>query len=140
MIRAVVVAFLLVLAVCADSASAQGLQARADEIRAAMDARDFERAEQLVRALRSTDPQGFTRNNYDYLLARLAERRGAGAEAAALYLGVLNRNSILAQYALRRLAFIAQSAGDLALERQYLTRLVSTYPSSVLVSTARDRL
>jgi soluble lytic murein transglycosylase len=135
MIRAVIVVFFLAVV-----AHAQSLQSRADEIRAAMDARDFDRAEQLARSLKASDPSAFTRNNYDYLLARLAERRGARAEATALYLGVLNRNSILAQYALNRLALIARATGDLALERQYLTRLTAVFPSSSLTSSARDRL
>lgn len=140
MIRAVVAALFLLLAAGGASASAQSLQSRADEIRAAMEARDFDRAEHLVQSLRASDPAAFTRNNYDYLLARLGERRGAAASAIALYLGVLNRNSILAQYALNRLALIARSAGDLALERQYLTRLLTVFPSSSLASSARDRL
>src|ERR1044071_103286 len=101
-----VVFFLLIL--FAPAARAQNLQARAGEIRAAMDTRDFERAEQLVRDLRAADSAGFARNNYDYLLARLLERRGARAEAAALYLGLLSRNSLVSEYALWHLAEIAR--------------------------------
>src|SRR5207302_3099835 len=118
----------------------QSLQARADEIRAAMDGRDFERAEQFVRDLRAASPAAFASNNYDYLLARLAERRGARAEAAALYLGLLNRNSVLSEYALWHLSQIARAASDLALERQYLTRLLAAYTASALTSTVRNRL
>jgi soluble lytic murein transglycosylase len=105
-----------------------------------MEARNFERAESLVRQLRERDSAAFTRNNYDYLLARLAQRRGATTEAAALYLALINRKSPLAQYSLWHLASIARSAGDLALERQYLTRLVAAYPSSALTGRARDRM
>src|SRR5437764_1302134 len=86
-------AVLVLFITFAPAASAQTLQARANEIRAAMDVRDFERAEQLTRDLRAASPSAFAHNNYDYLLARLAERRGASAEAAALYLGLLSRNS-----------------------------------------------
>jgi soluble lytic murein transglycosylase-like protein/TolA-binding protein len=124
----------------APAASAQTLQARANEIRAAMDARDFERAEQLVRDLRATAQADFARNNYDYLLARLAERRGERAEAAALYLGLLSRNSLLSEYALWHMAQMARAANDLASERQYITRLLAAHPASALIAAARSRL
>lgn len=139
MLRFVVAAFFLLIAFVL-TANAQDIQTRANQIRATMDARDFERTEQLVRELRRSDPSAFTTNNYDYLLARLAERRGAHAEASSLYNALLGRNSILAQYALNRLAGLARLSGDLALERQYLTRLTTSYPSSPLASSARERL
>jgi soluble lytic murein transglycosylase-like protein/TolA-binding protein len=138
MLRLLLVVFVFFITLA--PANAQSLQARADQIRAAMDGRDFDRAEQLVRALRATDASAFTRNNYDYLLARLAERRGARAEAATLYLGLLNRNSLLAEYALWHLAVIARAADDLALERQYITRLLAAHPASTLTAAARSRL
>src|SRR5882762_2370012 len=122
------------------TAEAQNLQAKANDIRAAMDARDFERAESFVRQFRASDPSAFIGNNYEYLLARLLERRGARSEASALYLGLLNRNSILNQYALWHLAILAKQSEDLALERQYITRLLVSYPSSALASRARERL
>src|SRR4051812_46535157 len=118
-------AILLLLIGFAPAAPAQNLQARAGEIRAAMDTRDFERVEQLVRDLRAAQPAAFTRNNYDYLLARLAQRRGARAEATALYLGLLSRNSLVSEYALWHLAEMARGASDLALERQYIMRLLA---------------
>ena len=121
-------------------ANAQSPQGKANEIRAAVDARDFQRAEALARDLRATDPATFARNNYDYLLARLLERRGARSEASAIYLGLLERRSILNQYALWHLALLAKTSGDLALERQYITRLLVSYPSSALASRARERL
>jgi soluble lytic murein transglycosylase len=120
--------------------NAQALQNKANEIRAAMDSRDFARAEALVLALRTSDETAFKNNNYDYLLARLLERRGARTEAAAIYLTLLDRSSSLAQYSLWHLALIAKDSGDLALERQYITRLLVSFPASVLASTARERL
>lgn len=140
MIFRLLVAVLVFFITFAPVAGAQTLQARANEIRAWMDSRDFERAEQAVRDLRVADAAAFARNNYDYLLARLAERRGASAEAMALYLGLLNRNSLLADYALWHLAGMARAASDLALERQYLTRLLAAYRSSALTIAARNRL
>src|SRR6185503_17680207 len=94
----------LVLFVLSVPHTAQTLQSRANDIRAAMDAREFTRAETLARELRSNDQSAFTRNDYDYLLARLLERRGAKSEASALYLGMLERNPIVAQYALWHLS------------------------------------
>ncbi len=105
-----------------------------------MDARDFNRAESLVRALAASDSAAFTANNYDYLLARLSERRGANAEAQSLYLALVERRSILAQYSLWRLSQIARRSNDLALERQYITRLLGGFPSSTLVRSARERM
>src|SRR5689334_9675204 len=81
--------FLLLTTLIGGTAGAQNLQAKANDIRAAVDARDFERAESLVRELGANDQAAFTRNNYDYLLARLLERRGARSEASALYLVTL---------------------------------------------------
>src|SRR5690242_1244519 len=75
------VAILLITAL-RSSAVAQNLQAKADDIRNAVDSREFDRAESMVRELRAADGSTFTRNNYDYLLARLLERRGAKTEAS----------------------------------------------------------
>lgn len=122
------------------AATAQNLQAKAADIRAAVDSREFDRAESLLRELRAADDAAFTRNNYDYLLARLLERRGVRSEASALYQACLERHPIVAQYALWHLAMIARAAGDLALERQYITRLLVSYPASALGSRARERL
>ena len=91
-------------------------------------------------SLRASDAAAFTRNNYDYLLARLAERRGARAEASSLYLELLSRKSALAEYALWHLALNARASGELALERQYITRLLAEFPASALVAGARERL
>jgi soluble lytic murein transglycosylase len=139
MLRVTFVSALLV-AYLASSAGATSLQAKANEIRAAMEAREFDRAERLVRELRASDPVAFTSNSYDYLLARLAQRRGARAEAISLYLAALNRDSVLSPYALWHLGEVARSTGDLALERQYLTRLIARYPSSAVVTEARERM
>jgi peptidoglycan lytic transglycosylase len=138
MFRAALIVLSIVVVV--GVAAAQTPQKTSNEIRAAMDARDFDRAEKLVRELRSTDAAAFTANNYDYLLGRLAERRGENAEAAALYLGLLNRNSILAPYALWHLSAAARANDDLPLERQYITRLLAQYSASALTGKARERL
>ena len=130
----------VLVAIFAPQAAAQTLQKKANDIRAAMDGRSFERAETLVREIRESDPEAFASNNYDYLLARLLERRGARSEASALYLGLAGRGGILTQYALWHLAMIARDSRDLSLERQYITRLLVSFPSSVLAPGARERL
>jgi soluble lytic murein transglycosylase len=111
-----------------------------DSIQAAIERRDFDRAEELARGLQSRDPVGFVANNYDYLLGRLAERKGLLAEASSFYLSVLNRGSILASYALWHLAAVARARGDLDLEREYLERLIASFPSSAPAAKARDRI
>ena len=131
---------LVLLGALQGHAAAQGLEAKATQIRAAMDARDFDRAESGVRELKAADPAAFVRNNYDYLLARLAQRRGARSEATSLYLGIVSRNSILARYALWHLSEIARDSMDRGLERQYITRLLAEFPSSTLWRRAHDRM
>ncbi|HEY6333455.1 MAG TPA: tetratricopeptide repeat protein [Blastocatellia bacterium] len=128
-----------VAAVCV-SVSAQSLGERSAQIRAAMDSRDFDRAERLVRELRGVDEKSYLVNNYDYLLARLCQRRGATAEATLLYLASISRGSVLSGYDLWHLASIARASGDLALERQYLARLIASDPGSALLHDARERI
>ncbi|MEW6129998.1 MAG: tetratricopeptide repeat protein [Acidobacteriota bacterium] len=140
MFRFCVLFLLLTFGGFALQANAQNIQTKAREIRAAMEARDFDRAESLTRELRAANPQAFAANNYDYLLGRLAERKGSYAEAQAHYMAVLNRGSILAPYALWHLATLARATGDFATERQHLTRLTVSFPSSVAARKARDRM
>lgn len=130
----------LLVSVEAGPCWAQPLQARASAIRGALDSRDFDLAEKLLRELQSEDKTSFAANNYDYLLARLLERRGYTAEASSLFLGNLERGSLLTQYSLWHLALIAQSEGNLTIERQYITRLLASFPSSALAPAARRRL
>src|SRR5262249_3973848 len=52
----------------------------------------------------------------------------------------LNRNSVLAPYALWHLSALARATDDLPLERQYITRLLAQYPASALTGRARERL
>jgi soluble lytic murein transglycosylase len=140
MLRLFAFAILFSLSALATEVGAQGLQNQANEIQAAMEARDFGRAERLVRNMRAANPQAFTANNYDYLLGRLAERKGAQAEALGLYNAVLNRQSILAPYALWHLATVARASADLTAERQYLTRLSASFPASLAARKAKDRM
>lgn len=131
------VAVAAVLVLCATPASA------ADNIEVVRDAVAAGRTEDAIGGLRrmeATDAARFKVNNYDYLLARLLERSGNLAEAAARYSEISERGSNLTEYALWRLAGIARLEGNLALERRYLERLVSRYPSSLLFSRAVTRI
>jgi len=138
--RRVTAVIFFAISILAAPARAESLREKATTIRQAMDARDFDRAEALVRDLKSSDPAAFRAGGYDYLLGRLAERRGLATEATALYLGVLSRNSSLSQYAIWHLARIARSSEDLQLERQYLARLNATAITTSLQQSARERL
>src|SRR5215471_3968993 len=138
--RRVAVVIFLAAGIIVGSAQAESLKDVANAIKQAMDGRDFDRAESLVRDLKASNAAAFRANNYDYLLGRLAERRGLGTEATALYLEVVARNSSLSQYAIWHLAQLARATGDLALERGYLARLIASAMTTSLQQAARERL
>lgn len=119
---------------------AQTANARRDQIRNAVEGGDLATALVELQALRSTDTSAFTLNNYDYLLARLSEKRGDLATAATNYQAVVSRDSVLTQYALWHLAEIARALGNLQLEREHLRRLLATAPESLLYNAAQMRL
>ncbi|HEX8140206.1 MAG TPA: tetratricopeptide repeat protein [Pyrinomonadaceae bacterium] len=119
---------------------AQTPRERHERIRASVEGGDYQAATNEVVALRSADPTVYALNNYDYLLARLAERRGDVATAATVYQAVVARNSMLSQYALWHLAQFARSTGNLPLEREQLRQLVATAPTSLLREAALARL
>src|SRR5436190_1022772 len=77
--------------------------------RTASEQNEAAKSEQQLRELLRSNPEAFARNNYDYLLARLLE--GRGAEAAQYFQQVAQRNSPLAGYALWHLAELARTAG-----------------------------
>lgn len=113
---------------------------RHTKIRASVEGGNYDAAISELRSLMSADPAVFTLNNYDYLLARLSERRGDRATAANAYQAVLARNSQLSQYALWHLAQFARSTGNLLLEREQLRQLIIITPASLLREAAIARL
>ena len=121
-------------------AKAQTPRERHERIRASVEGGNYDAAIDELRSLMSAEPAVFTLNNYDYLLARLAERRGDTATAANAYQAVLARNSQLAQYALWHLAQFARSTGNLLLEREQLRQLIAVTPASLLREAALARL
>jgi soluble lytic murein transglycosylase len=122
------------------TAGAQTPRERHERIRAGVETGDYRTAINELTALRSADPSVFTLNNYDYLLARLSERGGDMATAAAAYQSVSARNSLLSQYALWHLAQFARSTGNLLLEREQLRQLITSAPASLLREAALARL
>lgn len=134
-----VVVFALIL-FCARTAQAQSPAERHQKLRAAVEERNYAGAVTDLQAIRTTEPSIFSLNNYDYLLARLSERRGDMATAAAGYQAVVIRNSMLSQYALWHLARVARSTGNLILEREQLRQLFATAPTSLLRAAALARL
>lgn len=98
------------------------------------------KTEAQLRELLRTAPETVTRNNYDYLLARLLDQRGAYSEAAPLFQKVVARNSPLAGYALWHLAEIARAGGKLSDEQTALQKLISQYPDHLWRERALRRL
>jgi len=122
------------------SAGEQTLQQQHARLRAAIDRGAYAAAESLLRGMMDSDPDAFSRNNYDYLLARLLEDRGAGAEAGPYFLRVINRNSPLAGYALWRLAEIARARKAYLEEQKLLRKFISQYGDHLLRERALHRL
>jgi soluble lytic murein transglycosylase len=100
----------------------------------------YANASELLLKLEASDRATFRANNYDYLLGRVLEQQGDRAGAARRYTDVVDRSSNIGEYALWRLARLAREEGNLQLERQYLTRLVTRHPASLLYRGAVDRL
>lgn len=113
---------------------------RHSRIRAAVDDDNTAAAITELQSLLKAEPALFLSNNYDYLLARLSERQGDRATAAASYQSIVARRSVLSQYALWHLAQFARSIGNLTLEREQLRQLLITSPESLLTQAALARL
>lgn len=109
-------------------------------IKKSVENRDYQTAISELQKLEKSDKKIFTLNNYDYLLARLAENQGNTALAMANYQAVVNRKSILSEYALKHLAEIARVSGNLMLERVYLQQMTLAPPESLLKNAAEMRI
>jgi soluble lytic murein transglycosylase len=86
------------------------------------------------------DRKLFELNNYDYLLARMAEKTGDFAKAAANYQAVVKRGSVLKEYALWHLSQISRSSGNLMLERSNLQEILAFASDSLLFAASKNRL
>jgi soluble lytic murein transglycosylase len=109
------------------------------KIRSALADHDYASAFDELQNLRRADAKIFAANNYDYLLARVAEKRRDAATAAVFYQSVVRRNSPLKAYALWHLAKLMRASGNLAAERVFLLQLQTVAPDSLLVKIAHLR-
>lgn len=110
------------------------------KIRTALDRGEYAAVIADLEGIAKRDRKMFEANNYDYLLARMAEKTGDVAKAMANYQSVVKRNSLLKEYALWHISQIARSSGNLMLERLNLQELTTLYPGSSLFIAARSRL
>ena len=110
------------------------------KIRRAVENKEYAEAFGELQNLASRDQKVFHLNNYDYLLARIAEKQSDFAAAMANYQAVVSRNSVLTEYALWHQSQIARSSGNLMLERIYLNKLLTLAPQSLTGSAANSRL
>lgn len=120
--------------------NAQTINERGQRIRNAVDAGDSTTAIAELLAFQKNDSSIFALNNYDYLLARLSQKKGDKATASANYLAIVKRNSILAQYSLLHLSEISRMTGNLNLEREQLRQILSSQTDSQLKNSAIERL
>ena len=122
------------------AASAQNFSEQHQRIRLALERGDSTSAISELKSIQKARPAVFTLNNYDYLLARLSQRRGDTVTAATGYQGVVSRGSVVSQYALWHLSEFSRATGNLPLEREHLRHLLAIAPSSLLRTAATIRL
>ena len=108
-------------------------------LRAAQE-REYQTVISELETLKTSDKISFELNDYDYLLARMSEKIGDFAKAMANYQAVVNRNSVLKEYALWHLSQLARSSGNLMLERTYLQEIQIFTPESLLSEAIKTRL
>ena len=110
------------------------------KIREALERREYLIVVSHLDGLAKADRKAFELNNYDYLLARMAERTGDHARAMANYQSVVKRGSVLKPYALWHISQVARATGNLLLERTNLQELMILVPESLLYSAAKNRM
>lgn len=140
MLHAKLLSFFSIFLFFCISISAQNFSETQSKISSAVKNRDYQTAVSELENLEKSDGKIFALNNYDYLLARMAEKQGDFGAATANYQAVTNRNSVLSEYALWHLSQIFRSSGNLFLERIYLQKLIVFAPESLLSDAANARL
>lgn len=120
--------------------AAQSLPESHQKILQMIDARNYSAAIEELQSLRTSNETAFVAADYDYLLARVAERDGRLGLAMSSYQSVANRSADLRVYALKHMSGVARSTGNLMLERIYLTEILISSPESVLAGGAVYRL
>ncbi len=133
---------LAVLLACLVSPDAfpQDLTEKQQNILKAVDSRDHAAAVTALLDLEKRDNKAFTANNYDYLLARMAEAKGDLGVAMTNYQRVAGRNSVLRPYAIAHMSRAARSTGNLLLERLCLLQLLGSSPNALISGGAKGRL
>src|ERR1044072_726150 len=106
--RNLIATAVLSLASLITNANAQSSSESSSKIRAAVQSREWTTARAEIERLKSTDPDSFRRNDYEYLLGRIAENVGEHSTAAASFESVVTNNSRLSEYANWHLARIAR--------------------------------
>lgn len=101
--------------------------------------RNYSLAIEELLKLQRHQPIVFSANNYDYLLARIAEQTGDFPLAMTNYQAVIFRKSALREYAYWHLSQIARATGNLTLERLYLLEVKMLFPDSLLTGAADGR-
>jgi soluble lytic murein transglycosylase len=132
--------FFVLSALFAVNISAQTSTETHRKILQSIENRDYQIAAQELEDLKKTDKKIFELNHYDYLLARVFEKKGDLAAAMASYQSVASRDSVLKEYALWHLALIARSSGNLILERSLLQEILTFAPDSLLAGAVKIRL
>ena len=132
--------FIAILLAFSQIAAAQTASERHRKIRSALEEKNYQIALGELQDFRRSDEKIFFLNNYDYLLARVAEKQNDLAMANVAYQSIVYRNSILREYALWHLAQISRAGGNLILERTYLQQLLTVSPDSLLTKAAEARL
>ncbi|MDW8304506.1 MAG: transglycosylase SLT domain-containing protein [Acidobacteriota bacterium] len=105
-----------------------------------LEAKDYESVIQILENLKKANRKAFYAGEYDYLLARVAEKVGDFALASANYLSVIKRSSVLKEYALWHMAGISKDAGNQVIERIFLYELLTVSPKSLLKEATIRRL
>lgn len=132
-----VVFFLLSFIIFASNIFAQEFRYKINQ---AVEQKEYQLVIDELLHLEKTDHKTFTHNNYDYLLARMAEKKGNFALAMSKYQSVVNRNSVLSEYANWHLSQIARSSGNLILERTFLQPIIVSSPKSLILPAAYYRM
>ena len=109
--KKIILKFICILVFSAVPLVAQDLAIPHKQLKAFVINKNYKTAVELLNSMQKDNKEEFIVNNYDYLLARLSEKNGNFATAAANYQGVINRNSALKEHALWHLSSVAHSSG-----------------------------
>ena len=130
----------MIIAATFIAAASQNLTDARRKILDTVNSHDYAATVNELQRLKASDPKSFAADDYDYLLARMAESDGQLALAMAAYQSVKDRDSALRAYALLHMSRIARSTGNLLLERIYLREIAMFSPDSLIARAVAGRL